>query len=192
MAKKSVKSKSEVIPVDDVLKIEESAPEANSVEEVKTPDPVVVETSKEIESAPEVTTSKTYQLINGQKLSFSVQVGDKHIPITFANGIKSEALTINGKYRTSNKEVQDALENDSYFNVKYSLVKTQENTPVKESDYKKERLENKVVVLTVLNIQAAKKYLLDNFKTVKPEDLKNKNSILSMAEELNVSFPKIQ
>jgi hypothetical protein len=152
----------------------------------------IIQQAEELKKAVAVKkeTIKVYQSIYALRLSFPFYMDGKRVEIQFVGGYQNEARKIPGKYQTTSEKIQKELESNPEFNKSYRLISTQEVIPMVPDVVIKERLKIKTVLAEIKTCQEARDYLLSHF-TLVPETLQNKPAILSVADKLNIIFPKI-
>lgn len=158
---------------------------------------------------------RKYILISDFSLNTYVQVKGEDVLIRFEGGLKSSAFKKNGFYVTSNKSIQEALENSTNFNKKYEEDKNYNKEGRKQEQLSKENApltnpelepsgtelntevpspEVKLIELDADNKQIAIEQLvtaLPKLATVIKPSITN-SSLQKLANENGYTFPHLQ
>ena len=158
---------------------------------------------------------KVYETIGTLNRSTVVNIDGREIHISFANGTDTPRL-IQGRYSTTNPQIQKALEDSPAFNVRWRLVKSllpKEETPVEPDDDKAtappnvqpadesddkaigslpEETEEDIVtedsvVETIINGQQARNYLIEHFGLTFRQ-VSNNAQIIAEAKSRGIQF----
>lgn len=131
-------------------------------------------------------TTKQYKANTSIAISVVLK-SKKSMHVTFAP--QSDGSSV---FATSNKDLQDALENHYKFGRLFNLVSTttaEEKPATAEEEAETTAPEPEKIVVKVADLQEAKDYLADKFGISRTTmKLNNKKSILEAAEAHNVVF----
>lgn len=153
---------------------------------------------------------KTFQCIKDLNLTTTVQGKDKRLTVSFVGGFMYP-FRRNGRFSTDNEEIQKAIESDSSYGKDFIQIDASGN-PVTNKEAKlsppaddpiapvnnppaanPESDGIKVIGEDVVkNTQDAKKYILDNYKDITPEQVANKNLVMDVAKEKKIRFAKVK
>lgn len=99
---------------------------------------------------------------------------------------------INGRFTTTDPEIQEAIEKHPSYGTKFTLMKGKKGA--QKAKPKEPEGSEKVVNKDVTTVPEAKAFLTDSEKEfgVKLSEIQNKEAILSKAKELNVEFPNLK
>ncbi len=135
---------------------------------------------------------------NLKSMSIIVNVGDKKVRVTFGNGYNVGRFIRYGKFATSDKELQKALESDSRFGYRYKLTDTTgaEEEPVVEPVKAEKPAEKEVVVENkiyeeVKTVRDAMTLLAGEPYNLKAVQCNTKAKIEKKCKEFGISFPNI-
>lgn len=127
---------------------------------------------------------KVYQSTVSKRAQTYVILNGKPVMIEFVGGT-TVPIKSNGKFVTSNTELQNAIEASPDFNSKFVLLATE------ETEQKKEVVESTLFqALGIHNGQQAKEYLMKKFPGTTFRELTTKAMIISFAKSKNIEFPE--
>lgn len=98
---------------------------------------------------------KTYTTISSANITMTLKVNNTETVIKFVGGTKFPKFK-SGKYTTSNKDIQNAMENTNGYNIEYKLEKQAVQKQKKQSETK--------VITEVTNKQMAIEWINNKFK----------------------------
>lgn len=139
---------------------------------------------------------------NLKSMSIIVNVGDKKVRVTFGNGYNVGRFIRYGKFATSDKELQKALESDSRFGYRYKLTDTtgaeeepvvepvKAEKPVENAAVEQETVENKIYE-EVKTVRDAMTLLAGEPYNLKAVQCNTKAKIEKKCKEFGISFPNI-
>lgn len=145
---------------------------------------------------------KTYIALEDLHLSTEVvDINMKAHRIAFQNGIKNPTR-LNGRYTTDNSLIQEAIERDNEYGIKFDLyaegeyeivIGGKEVEPVKVELLPVDEGEGEGEVLEdVFGAQEAREYLKERFPEVEDAEISNTDKMVAFAKAKGIKLPNIR